>query len=135
MRFEFPVREVSTQFGSLIQPVLECLVRSPRGFTPFRFFLDTGADVTMLSPSAAEFIGLNLEGVPKIRIEGIEGKGLMASVTQITLRLGEVEFSIPCLVSPNENTPYLLGRAGIFNRFNITFDNRARKIVLERIPI
>ena len=133
MRFEFPVREVQTQFGPLIQPILECLVGTPHGFTPFRFFLDTGADITMLSPSAAEFTGLNLEGAPKIRVEGIEGTGVMASLAEITLKLGDMEFPIPCLVSPNENTPYLLGRAGIFDRFNITFDNRDSKIVLESI--
>jgi hypothetical protein len=47
--------------------------------------------------------------------------------------IGETELRIPCLFSSNDNTPYLLGRMGLFNHYNVTFDNRRKKIVLERI--
>ena len=129
MRFECPLDEVQTPFGPLAEPFVDCRVHTPHGLVPFRFFLDTGADVTMLSPSAASFIGLRTEGAPMINVRGIEGGGISASLTEITLRLGDVDVTVPCLVSPNDDTPYLLGRAGIFDRFNIFFDNGKRMIV------
>ena len=49
------------------------------------------------------------------------------------LRLGDSQFIIPCLVSSVDDTPYLLGRAGIFDRFNVLFDNGNRRIVLDSI--
>ena len=64
---------------------------------------------------------------------GIEGSGVPAQLAEITLRIGDVEFAVPCLFSSNEDCPYLLGRMGFFSRFNITFDNRRKKIVLEEI--
>jgi hypothetical protein len=133
MRFEFPVRDVETPFGPLPEPVLECGVHTPRGIVPFRFFLDTGADVSIVPASAASFIGMGLDGAASMDIGGIEGGSLRASVSKITLRLGSLDIGVPCLVSSIEETPYLLGRAGIFDRFNVLFDNAGRRIVLESI--
>ncbi len=133
MRFEFPVREVQTPFGPLPEPVIECGVHTPRGIVPFRFFLDPGADVSMLPPSAAAFVGLRCDGAATMKVTGIEGGSVEAAVSELRLRIGSLDIAIPCLVSPIEDTPYLLGRAGIFDRFNVLFDNARRRIVLESI--
>ena len=132
MRFEFPVREVETPFGPLPEPVIECGVHTPRGLVPFRFFLDSGADVSMLPASAAAFVGLQ-SGAAAMKVTGVEGGSIEAAVSELRLRLGSLDIGIPCLVSPIEDTPYLLGRAGIFDRFNVLFDNAHRRIVLESI--
>ena len=96
--------------GPVAHPTIILPVRTAAGYEEWRFVLDSGADFTL-----------------------VPGSGVSAQLAEITLRIGDVEFGVPCLFSSNENTPYLLGRMGLFSRFNITFDNRRRKIVLEEI--
>ena len=133
MRFEFPPREVQTPFGPLPEPVMEVGVHTGHGIVPFGFFLDTGADVSMIPQSAASFIGLPCEGASTMDVAGIEGGGFRAALSEITIRLGRMDLTVSCLISPIEDTPYLLGRAGIFDRFNVIFDNAGRRIILESI--
>ena len=119
--------------GPVAHPTIILPVRTAAGYEEWRFVLDSGADFTLVPRSAAELLGVDLSGARKMTARGIEGSGVSAQLAEITLRIGDVEFGVPCLFSSNENTPYLLGRMGLFSRFNITFDNRRRKIVLEEI--
>ncbi len=133
MRCEFPVRETETRFGPLIDPTVVLPVRTARGFKPFRFVIDPGSDFSMMPLSQAERLGVDLRGADQVRVAGIEGVFQDAPVGDITLRIGQLEVQIPCLFSPNPSTPYLIGRMGFFSRFNVTFDNGRKRIVLESI--
>lgn len=133
MRCEFPVREIATRFGPLIDPTIVLPMRTPRGFRPFWFLMDSGADFSMMPRSQARRLGVELKGATEVQITGIDGVPQRAPVREIALRIGEAEVHIPCVFSPNPDAPYLIGRMGFFSRFNITFDNRRKKIVLETI--
>ena len=87
----------------------------------------------MLPRSAADQLGINLEAAPEMTVTGIEGSGVLARLSEIRLNIGNSAFNVPCLFSSNESTPYLLGRMGLFHRFNVIFDNRNKKIILESI--
>lgn len=133
MRSEFPVREISTRFGPLIDPTIVLPVRTARGFKPFRFVIDPGSDFSMMPLSQAERLGVDLRGADQVRVAGIDGVFQDAQVGEIVLRIGQVEVRLPCLFCPNPSTPYLIGRMGFFSRFNVAFDNRRKRIVLETI--
>lgn len=100
---------------------------------PYRFLLDTGADVSMVSVSMAEDLGIDLARCPADACSGIEGRPVRVYHASIAVRIGHVGLSLPCLISQTDMTPFLLGRAGLFARFSITFDTRWRRIVLTEI--
>lgn len=133
MRFEFPVPIVQTQFGPVIEPVVEIPLKLVDGYLSVRFFVDTGADVSMLPRSFAEYCGVDLAEAPPLTVTGIEGRGIDAWVGSITVRISDDEITIPCLFTTNENTPAVLGRAGVLERYSILFDASARKIVFESV--
>ena len=135
MSIEFPLREIRTEFGILLDPTFELPVKTPSGYLRFRFLLDSGAELTMMPRSVAEQLGVNLGSAREMKVTGIEGSGVRAWLSEITLKIGEAECRLPCLFSSNENTPCLLGRMELFRRFNVTFDNRGQKIILESIAL
>ncbi len=128
---EFPLDEIETDFGLLVDPTIVLLVRTVEGYRPFEFILDSGADFTMVPRRMAERIGVDLAAARKHRVEGIEGLVVAVEVGHITVQIGGREVELPCLFHPRKGAPFLLGRAGLFSRFNITLDNRGKKIVLE----
>lgn len=131
MRIEFPLREIKTEFGPLLDPTIELQVKTTVGYRRFRFFLDTGADFSMMPNSAAELLGLNLDEAQEREVTGIEGSKVSVRLGSITLKMGVMEATIPCLFSSIESMPFLLGRMGIFDRFNIVFDNQRKRVILE----
>ena len=131
MRIEFPFREILTPFGPLSVPTIELPVKTLRGFRGLRFVVDSGADFSMMPRSAAEDVGANLDEAPSLTVAGIEGSDVSALLGQITLKVGHLEITIPCLFSPIESTPLILGRMGFFHRFAVTFDALKKIIVLE----
>jgi len=83
----------------------------------------------------AEVIEIDLSTCPQSCSYGIEGDGIKVYASQIQIRIGQVELKVRCLFSEKETTPYILGRADVFSRFNIIFDNRNKKIKLTKLPL
>ena len=133
MSFEFPLPEIETELGLQPVPTITLPVKTPKGYVLFHFLLDSGASFTMLPLPLADVLGVDLAGAREMVVRGIEGPGVSVRLAEITLRIGEVELTIPCLFSSKEDAPLLLGRMGFFSHFNITFDNRRKRIVLEPI--
>jgi hypothetical protein len=133
MSSEFPLPEIETEFGRQPVPKIVLPVRTPRGHELLEFLIDSGASFTMLPRPYAEVLGVDLGGAREIVARGIGGTGVSARLSEITLTVGNTELTIPCLFSSREDNPLLLGRMGFFSRFNVTFDNRRKKIVLEEI--
>ena len=130
---EFPLPEIETEFGRQPVPTITLSVKTPSGYRLFDFLIDSGASFTMLPLAFAEVLGVDLGGAREISVMGVEGSGVSTQLAEITLKVGDLELTIPCLFSSNDDTPSLFGRTGFFSRFNITFDNRRKKIILEPI--
>lgn len=88
----------------------------------------------MLPAYIAEWIGLDLSTCRRDTSYGIEGgKGVTVWAGKIPVKIGRQVLKIRCLFSKNEACPYILGRADIFDHFNIFFDNKRKRIVLTKI--
>jgi len=130
---EFPFPEKRTRFGLLPDPKITIHVRTRSGYLPYRFLLDTGADVTMVPFAMADDLGVDVSRCPTHHCSGIEGRPLLAYHAPMTVRVGHLDLTLHCLISENDSTPFLLGRADLFARFNITFDNQRKRILLAEI--
>jgi hypothetical protein len=112
-------------------PVVSAEIPLGYGVYPVRLLLDSGADCTMLQKSHGELLGLNFSRLPTLIVKGIEGRGMKAYRGTVTLRIAKRLLPpIPCIYVDSDHAPLLLGRKGFFDLFNITFDNRHKKVVL-----
>ena len=98
MAVEFPIGTKTIVFGRVANPVIPLLVQTRRGFVPFDFLIDTGADCTMLPASIAE------------------------------TEIGPHIVRLRCAFSSHEHSPLILGRLDLFSHFTLAFDNRRHVI-------
>ncbi len=133
MRSEFPLPIVRTRFGRIPEPTMQLPLKLTDGYLNVSFFLDTGADISMLPRSAAVYCGVDLQEAPTATATGITGEGIRAWVGNITVRIGHEDVPLPCLFTVNEDTPPLLGRAGLLDRFSILLDSPNHRIVFESV--
>ncbi|MEK6843936.1 MAG: aspartyl protease family protein [Nanoarchaeota archaeon] len=103
----------------------------------FIALLDSGADISVVPQDVAELLGLDLNK-PKEEARGIGGK-VPAIQTNMNIELKRsheaYNFRIPVKVilkDEIEEMPILLGRAGFFDKFIVTFNQKEEKITLKR---
>ncbi len=98
--------------------------------------LDSGADISAISKDLAEILGLDLNG-KKSPAFGIGGKvDAVDTKMNITVQKGHEKytFQIPVkVILGNYDFPVLLGRAGFFDKFVISFDQEQEKVFLKRV--
>ena len=133
MSIEFPLVNKRTSFGVIPDSLIPVEVLTKFGYQSLEFALDTGADFTMLPNHMVKVSNVDLSTCPQSRSYGIEGDGVKVYASQIQIKIGQVELKVRCLFSERETTPYIPGRADVFSRFNIVFDNRNKKIKLTEI--
>lgn len=133
MSIRFPYRFKNSSFGRLPDPTITVPVLTLSGWRFFDFLVDSGADVSMAPKSMADWMGVDLTKLPKHRSYGIEGQGLAVYHGSLNIRFQKKGTKIPCLFSSVETTPFLLGRAGLFDLFSIIFDNKKKEILFKNI--
>ena len=96
--------------------------------------IDSGADISVISMSMADLLGLKLENEEEVT--GIGGK-IKASHSNVSLKIekGHESYSLrlPIKVLPKEiEIPVLLGRLVFFDSFDISFEQTKNKISLKK---
>jgi len=99
--------------------------------------LDSGADMSVLPLEIGQLLGLSLK---KARgpCDGIGGE-VETSEDHVRIRImqghEDYSFEIPVkiVLDPKCNIPVLIGRAGFFEQFEITFNERRGRISLKRV--
>lgn len=98
--------------------------------------LDSGADISAIPLSIAEILGLNLKGEKSLAY-GIGGKvdSIQTNVSILIEKGHEhYNFQIPVkVILGNYDFPILLGRAGFFNKFIISFNQDKEKVSLKKV--
>ena len=97
--------------------------------------IDSGADISAISKDMAEILELNLSGERDFAF-GIGGK-VEAVESKMSLAIEKAhehyELTIPVKVILGDyDFPILLGRAGFFDEFIITFNQKEQKIFLKK---
>lgn len=95
------------------------------------FYIDSGADITLIPRSVGELIGLKIGNDKIIDLYGISGGNISVIVKKIRIRIGEHEFSIRVAWALTEKVPLILGRKDIFDKFNISFKEKEGIIEFE----
>lgn len=133
MSLIYPLNDVQTSLGIIPEPIIPVQVLTFEGYRSFDFLLDTGADCTMLPAYVAEILRIDLKKARRAHSMGIEGEGIPVRIHEMDIKIGNHKLRIKCLFSPNETTPFILGRLGLFSHFNILLDNKHKRIKLTKI--
>jgi hypothetical protein len=123
MEVEFAFRrEGSDLFGSIWRPVARVTVIHRRRRVPQLFYVDSGADVTLLPKSVGNLLGLTLVSPQEIQeIKGIGERGVPIVIRRLKLQVGSRVFPVRVAWCLLEEVPLLLGRLDCFRIFDITF--------------
>jgi hypothetical protein len=123
MEVEFAFRrEGSDLFGPIWRPVARVTVIHRRRRVPQLFYVDSGADVTLLPKSVGNLLGLTLVSPQEIQeIKAIGERGVPIVIRRLKLQVGSKVFPVRVAWCLLEEVPLLLGRLDCFRIFDITF--------------
>lgn len=89
--------------------------------------IDSGAAISALPGSDAAMFGIDVErGIP-MTITGINGPPINGWKHDMVIGLGEDFVRIPLVFLEDDTAPRILGRAGIFDRYIIVFEEYKRR--------
>lgn len=91
------------------------------------FYVDSGATVSILPKSDAEWLGIIPEQGKKMFVRGIVGEPSIGFQWNITVQLQTLKFKLPVIFIEGDSTPRILGRENIFQRFAIIFDESKKR--------
>lgn len=130
---KIPCPKTNTIFGEIFYPGLIVDVLLPNvGYQPFEFILDSGADCTMVPRYMATLVGFKLPPSPDTYVTGISARRMAAYRGQLQMRIQQETFTVRCLFTKSDRTPFLLGRVDFFSFFDILFDGNGCNVVLTR---
>jgi hypothetical protein len=125
-------REKSEVTGNVLRPVASIEFRSKDGvWIELRPYIDSGADLTLIPLTFGRLLGLELKKEEIKHLRGVGGGGAPVVITEVDTRIDDTEFPVRVAWSLEEDLPPLLGRADIFDRFVITFDQRKEIVIFE----
>lgn len=138
MALNFKYKDVPRSNGTrAISPSIPITLFGKGGKYNFTALLDSGADVSAVPRSVAELLNLDFKNKKKEKAFGIGGFAWVVE-TKINIEFGKRHerhtFSVPVkVVLEDYDFPPLIGRAGFFDKFNITFKQSKKRIVLKPI--
>ncbi|MDI6736804.1 MAG: hypothetical protein QME42_11555 [bacterium] len=130
MKISFDYRkEKSKILGIIYRPVAEVGFYGTNGRLIYEYmYIDSGADFTLIPYKVGKFLGLK-EG----EVEEIAGVNGMVGVifNEISLVIGKYKFPTLIAWAQIEHVPFLLGRRDVFSIFDITFQERNKKVIFD----
>ncbi len=144
LHFDYRAKPRSDGSFSPKMPLIPVLLRGPEGEFETLALLDSGADFSTLFPQQAQVLGVLPKKSEKTEtVFGLGGK-VDVSNTQLFIEFsgrGEhkrYRMQVPCFVIVEDKEEYadypvILGRAGFFEKFRITFFELAQRIEMSEI--
>jgi predicted aspartyl protease len=122
----FDYEEIAGKFYPVIP--IELKANEKRFLT--RAYVDSGASFSIFNAEIAEYLGLDYRKGNKIYPAGVGGH-ICAYINEILISISNIEIRCKVLFSDEFSVKFnLLGRAGIFDRFKICFDDQEKKLYL-----
>lgn len=97
-------------------------------------YVDSGASWSVFHVDVAKLLGINLSKAKRRYVELGNGSVLPIYLQRIKVRFAGVEFVVPAGFSDGLHMGFnLMGRAGFFNRFSMSFNDRVRTLTATRL--
>jgi len=138
LRFKYRSMERPQPLGPKSCPMIPIRFTGSAGAFDTAALLDSGADFTVIFEDHAQILGIDLSKLEETDVNGIGGAA-KARKTRVSIEVkgkGEhrpFRMDVPCMILKRhaENFPILLGRAGFFEQFEVTFKEKDKAVVLK----
>lgn len=132
-KISFPYQFKIIRNEKIADPVIYLNTFTQFGIRKIGFLVDSGSDACVL-PLAPYHYWFNFIPNPRTKtiLGGIEGRGVEAYPSEITLQIGNENLVVHCYFVKSNSLP-LLGRLDIWGKFSLLFDNKKEQVVFERI--
>ena len=127
---EFDYRQERLRTGEIIfRPVAKVyLLRSENEWVAEYFYVDSGADYTLIPYRMGQFLGLEKTASEVKEIGGIGGV-VGARFAVVPMKIASHRFDCTIAWAQIEHVPFLLGREKVFDYFDINFQQRRKKTI------
>lgn len=113
------------------RPVADAWLKRGDEWVEFHPYIDSGADVTLIPLSLGELLGFKIEDEKIEEVGGIRG-AVPVIYKKWQIKIGEGVFPILLAWALIEEVPPLLGRADVFDNFEVTFKQKQGLIIFEK---
>lgn len=132
-KVSFPYQFKIIKNERLADPVVYLNVVTQLGIRKIGFLVDSGSDTVILPLTPYRFwFNFTPDAKQHTTLGGVEGRGVSAYPSKITLQINREEFIVRCYFVTSKTMP-LLGRLDIWDKFNWFFDNRGNRVIFDRI--
>lgn len=108
-------------------------VKTNSGYKEYIFLLDTGASFTTVPKFMAQEVGYKPRRQDQDKMTVASGAEMTVYHGSIGVRIGPFEEKIRCVFSSHNETPFLLGRVDILDRFNFELNAKKKQLTISRI--
>ena len=119
-----------------LYPIIPITLRGKEKQLDVMALLDSGADYTAIPKGIAEYIGMDLSKKAET-IVGVGGKiQAIPSRVMINIQHGHESYSISAevrVLDVDDKFPMLIGRKDFFEKFEITFKEKDKRIILKKV--
>lgn len=124
----FPYKKNSAgEFFPVIELFIDYKNKTAKVFT----LIDSGATISVFKSQVASQLGLNIENGKLTYLGGVGGR-IKGYIHILTLDIGGKLLKTPVVFSHEYTVSFnLLGRAGVFDNFKITFDEKSLIVKLQ----
>ena len=77
--------------------------------------------------------GINLEKCPQEIMYTANSESMVTYHAKVIIRFGAETFQLPCIFTDRDDTPFLLGRIGFIDKFDMLLSARERKLIFIKI--
>jgi len=100
----------------------------------FWVYVDSGATFSIINASEAEDVGIKWQQGKKQMIVVGDGSFIPTYFHDFSIQIGEWEIIAPVGFSERLGIGFnILGRKGVFNQFQVCFDDHIRKVTFQKI--
>lgn len=114
-------------------PLIQVRLHGPRRSAPLTALVDSGAEQNVLDEELANFVGISPDDAEPVVIVGTGDDHLPGLRTGIELQLGRHRWTAPTIFCRDLNREGILGQAGFFAYFNVTFRYAREDMIIRRV--
>lgn len=112
-------------------PIVYLQVRAKNRWLYLQAYVDSGASWTIFHADVAQLLGIKLSRTRRQTMSLGNGSVIPIYIRSVLVRFAGQEFRIPAAFSDALNIGFnVLGRAGFFDRFVMSFNDRARLLTV-----
>jgi hypothetical protein len=127
----FPYLDVSRGQDVRSKPIIPIGFHGPAGYRQVFALVDSGAEHSLLSLELIDSLGLREVGADAVEVIGVGGDASLGYLLDVEHQLRNHRWTAPAIFSDimDSQSPMVLGQAGFFEFFTVTF--RRRKSVMD----